>query len=281
LFFLYPALLDLKNRLPIFFSGKHQKFRERLFKFLETTIECHRKTAQIGQPRDYIDAYLEESSRIDGFGEVDLYVTLLDLFVTGSETVSTTLKWTFFLLAQHPEVQEKVVDEISTVVGSREVALSDKLSLPYVEATTLEIMRISHLAPMGVPHSLNQDFVYKGFSFPKNAIVIANLYACHMSPDTWGDPWRFRPERFLSPDGKSIVRNKALIPFGTGKRSCIGESLARDEVFLFLTNVFKTICITMPSDEPAHTLEGCPIEFANAPTRHRIVARVRSEAHSI
>ncbi|CAG7825838.1 unnamed protein product, partial [Allacma fusca] len=107
---------------------------------------------------------------------IDLYTTLMDLFVGGTETVSTTLVWAFFLLGQHPEAQEKLANEIRKVVGNREVTLSDKLSLPYVEATILEIMRMSHIAPFGTPHAVTEDLVFKGFFFPRNTIVVSNIY---------------------------------------------------------------------------------------------------------
>lgn len=275
-YFLFPALLEIRNKVTAFLPDKSDRFRTQLFAFLKKTIDEHKRTMQIGQPRDYIDAMLEESDKIDNFEELDIYTTLLDFFVAGSETTSTTLLWAFFFLSQHPEAQEKLASEILTTVGNREVALADKLSLPYVEASILEIMRLSHIAPFGTPHATTQDLVYKGFNFPKGTMVLPNIYASLMSPDIWGDPKVFRPERFLSVDGKSIVRNKAWIPFGVGKRACLGESLARDELFLFLTNLIQNLRVSVPEDEPVHSLEGSLGAGTMMPEPHRVIVTIRN-----
>ncbi|CAG7663531.1 unnamed protein product, partial [Allacma fusca] len=86
----------------------------------------------------------------------DLLVTLMDLFIGGTELTSKTFVSALCLLSQHVEVQEKMANEIITLVGSRNVALSDKPSLPYVEATILEIMRLSRVITLGLPHAVTE-----------------------------------------------------------------------------------------------------------------------------
>ncbi|CAG7785712.1 unnamed protein product [Allacma fusca] len=270
-YFIFPGLLRFKKILSFVSGDTSDKFRKRLFEFFGKVIEEHRRTMQVGQPRDFIDALLEESGKLRDFQEIDLYTTLMDLFIGGTETTSTTLVWSFFFLAQHPETQEKLANEILTVVGNRDVMLSDKLRLPYVEATILEIMRLSHIAPNAAPHAVTQDLIFKGFYLPKNTVVLPNFYAGLMSTEIWGDPDNFRPERFLTPDGKSLVRNKAWMPFGVGKRSCLGESLARDEIFLFLTNLVQQVRVSMPDDEPLHSFEGILNGGTLTPEPHRII----------
>ncbi|CAG7722119.1 unnamed protein product, partial [Allacma fusca] len=80
----------------------------------------------------------------------------------------------------------------------------------------------------------------------------SNIYGCLKSQEIWGDPEVFRPERFLGPDGKSVVRHKAMLPFSTGRRSCIGKSLAQDEIFLMLANLIQQFCVTLPEDMTAN-----------------------------
>ena len=147
-------------------------------------------------------------------------------------------------------------------------------SLPYVEAAILEVMRLSSLAPFGVPHSPTEDVVFKGYNIPKNTIIFGNLYAAHYSKSAWGDPENFRPERFLAADGKTVLRNKAWMPFGVGKRQCMGESLARDELFLFFTNLVKQFHIRMPEDEPKHSLVGVNSGVL-VPEDHNIIVQLR------
>jgi len=90
--------------------------------------------------------------------------------------------------------------------------------MPYAEAVMLEVHRMASLAPIGVPHATTQDVEFKGFKIPKNTVIFANLFACHFSKATWGDPQNFRPERFLSDDEKTFSRHPNVLPFSVGKR---------------------------------------------------------------
>jgi len=165
---------------------------------------------------------------------------MMDLFVAGAETTSTTLSWTFLLLALHPEIQEKLHEEIRRVVGmSRLPSLNDRPEMPYTEAVIMEVMRYSAMVPLAVQHRTVEDVHFHGFFIPKDTLIIPNLYCAMRDPKVWGDPDNFRPDRFLSPDGKTVVRHEAFIPFSTGRRVCLGETLARDELFLFTTSLFQ------------------------------------------
>lgn len=99
-------------------------------------------------------------------------------------------------------------------------------------------MRYSSITPSGVGHRAMADREFKGYAIPKDTSLLANLYHIHFNPKIWGDPENFRPERFLSPDGKTFKKHEALLPFLVGKRQCAGETLARDTLFLYTTNIF-------------------------------------------
>lgn len=124
-----------------------------------------------------------------------------------------------------------------------------------------------------MPHAATEDVKLKGYTIPKGAQVFANIYASHFDPDHWQEPKKFMPERFLSDDG-TLKKSKSVIPFSVGKRSCLGESLARDETFLFLTNLVKTFKISMPSEEPPHSLEGIR-GGVNTPEPHQVILSTR------
>ena len=111
--------------------------------------------------------------------------------------------------------------------------------MPYTEAVIMEVMRYSAIVPTAVQHLTTEPVKLNGYDIPAGTIVIPNLYNSLRSPKTWGDPENFRPERFLSPDESKVVRHEAFIPFSTGKRVCLGETLARDELFLFMTSLFQ------------------------------------------
>ncbi|CAG7830552.1 unnamed protein product, partial [Allacma fusca] len=125
------------------------------------------------------------------------------------------------------------------------VTLADRPNLPYAEATLQEIFRKSSLVTTGLMHTAIKDATFAGYDIPKGTWVLPNIYAIHHDENIWGDPNNFRPERFLSPDEKKVIKSENLLPFSLGRRICLGENLARDEIFLFLTNIFQRFSITV------------------------------------
>ncbi|ODM92367.1 Cytochrome P450 2J6 [Orchesella cincta] len=247
----FPWLYQLRNKLTMVFAyaKERQESIAKNMNFVKGTVEDHQSTFQKdAAPRDFIDVYLAEmektsdttSSFYKEEGLKNLTVTLLDLFVAGAETTSTTLSWEFLLLALHADKQEKLHEEIKRVVGlSRLPSLNDRPSMPYTEAVINEVMRFSAMVPLAVFHSALEDVTFKGYQIPKGTLVIPNLFCTMHDPKVWTDPETFRPERFLSEDEKTLVKNEALIPFSTGKRICLGMTLAQDELFLFTSSLFQ------------------------------------------
>lgn len=122
---------------------------------------------------------------------------------------------------------KKCQEEIDSVVGSNQLPkINDRLNLKYTEAVISEIQRISNVAPLGIAHRAMETTKFKGYIIPKNTIVIPSLYSVHMDEQYWKDPFEFRPERFLDSNG-DLVHHENFIPFGMGKRRCMGENLAK------------------------------------------------------
>ena len=90
-------------------------------------------------------------------------------------------------------------------------------SLPYTDACIMEIQRLGSIAPMAVPHRALKDIDIDGYRIPKNAMVFSVLYHILRDPDYWQDADIFKPERFLTPDGKQVIKEDRFIPFGVGK----------------------------------------------------------------
>ncbi|XP_021956777.1 cytochrome P450 2J3 [Folsomia candida] len=263
----FPFLYKLRVWFPFLFgpsAAQRTETQKKTLAFIRQHIKEHQDTYQAhAVPRDFIDVYLGEmekaavGSSFDGEeGIKNLVYTMLDLFIAGAETTSTTLTWMFLLLALNPQPQEKLFEEIDSVVGkSRLPSLHDRPNMPYTEAVIMEVMRFSAMVPTGVFHSVLEDTTFKGYFLPKNTIIVSNLYACMKSPAIWGDPDTFRPERFLAGDAKSVVRHEALLPFSTGKRVCLGESLAKDELFLFTACLFQRFRVTPDPNGPPPTMD--------------------------
>lgn len=119
--------------------------------------------------------------------------------------------------------------------------------MPYTEAVIIETARMASVIPLGVFHSALADTYFHDYFIPKGAWIWTNQYAIHMDSHVWGDPENFNPERFLSIDGKFVLRShESFMPFSVGKRECPGKSLANDTLFLFITSIFQRFT-AMPS----------------------------------
>ena len=94
--------------------------------------------------------------------------------------------------------------------------------------------------------SLYRTTTLRGMTIPKGAQVIPLLHAVHMNPELWEDPERFNPERFLSKDGTSVIKPDCFIPFGVGRRSCIGDTLVMSQLLLFFSSLLHSFDIRLP-----------------------------------
>ncbi|XP_043196959.1 cytochrome P450 2J4-like [Amphibalanus amphitrite] len=211
-------------------------------------IESHRRTVDLsGEPRDYIDCLLQEQSRQpELFTDRHLLRCILDLFVAGFDTTASTLRWAFCFLCTHQDVQQRLHDEICRVIGrERPPELANKASMPYTEAFLMETQRLSSVSGIGVAHVSTAEFQLGGYTVPRGAQVISNLAAVHLDGRLFPEPHRFRPERFLDERGQ-LRPSRALMPFSVGRRSCLGETLARTELFLFVTSVVQRYRLRFP-----------------------------------
>ena len=114
----------------------------------------------------------------------------------------------------------------------------------------MEIQRLACVAPGGIPHVANKDGHLAGYKIPKGTMLLYNIYKLHLDGDYWKEPEAFNPARFL--DG----RKEHFIPYGMGKRICMGESLARNELFIFSTLILQNFKIDIPT---CHEKGGCHV----------------------
>ncbi|XP_069970562.1 cytochrome P450 2L1 [Penaeus vannamei] len=253
-FDLMPWLLPIVPRFIRNWMGVSQMIEKTdllLDKMLEHVKE-HQKTIDRENPRDLIDAYLIEMEAQKNDPQSTMSITDLknllgDLFVAGSETTSSTIRWAIYYLAKYPEVQAKVQREIDSVVP-RDVlpSIQQKSSMPYLEAVTLEVHRLASLVRLGVFHFCAKDTVFEGYKIPKGAVLSAHQEGCHMDPAYWEKPNEFYPEHFLDAEGKILTKKEGFLPFSLGRRQCLGESLARMELFVFLSALLQNFSFSAP-----------------------------------
>jgi cytochrome P450 len=224
--------------------------------FCTQKAEEHLKTYQPGSKTDYIDAYYTEkaerertNNNAEMFDYEALHENLNLLFFAGTETTTTTLRWGLIYMMQHPDVQRKVQQEIDEVVGRERLpTMDDKLRMPYTDATILEISRMATLVPSNVVHSTLEDVHLGGYLIPKDTPIHTNLWAVHHDEKLFPDPFTFRPERFINERGQ-FVKHEAVIPFSLGKRFCLGEPLARMELFLYFASMLQKFTFVNPEGQ--------------------------------
>ncbi|XP_049992354.1 cytochrome P450 2J4 [Alexandromys fortis] len=238
-----------------YLPGSHQTlFRnwEKLKSFVSSIIDNHRRDWNPDEPRDFIDAFLTEMTKYPekttSFNEENLITSTLDLFFAGTETTSTTLRWALLFMTLYPDVQEKVQAEIDRVIGQkRQASLADRESMPYTNAVVHEVQRMGNILPVNVPREVSKDTSLNGFHLPKGTMLLTNLTALHSDPKEWATPETFNPEHFL--ENGQFKKKESFLPFSMGKRACLGEQLARSELFIFFTALLQNFTFKPPVNE--------------------------------
>ena len=239
---------------------KSCKERDELFgRIYREHVEANR----VQNPRDLADVLLkskreaeQEDSSIKGFlTDKHLIFTLSEVFMAGMETTASTLCWALLYLIHNPNIQDMLHQELDVIGKDRLPDLGDKKSLPFLEATIAETLRISTLVPLAL-HKAKVNATLQGFHIPKDTKVLVNLWSLHHDPDIWNDPNDFGPERFLDKDGNFVPAKADLyFPFSGGRRGCLGESLARIELFLGLAPLLHSFKFENPPGCDVPTLE--------------------------
>ncbi|KAL3829598.1 hypothetical protein ACJIZ3_018400 [Penstemon smallii] len=165
----------------------------------------------------------------------DIKHLLLDLFVAGTDTTSVTVEWALTELMRNPEKMLKVQNELRNAIGQTEqVQESDIPKLRYLRAVIKETFRLHPAAPLSVPHKAKEDTEINGYIVPKDTQIIVNVWAIGRDSSVWSEPDLFMPERFLEQETDVHGRHFELIPFGGGRRICLGLPLAYRMVHLMV-----------------------------------------------
>ncbi|XP_028262265.1 cytochrome P450 2U1 [Parambassis ranga] len=231
--------------------------------FLKRIITKHRETLDPENPRDLADMYLMEmlaqQAAVDednSFTEDYLFYIIGDLFIAGTDTTTNSVLWVLLYMALHTDVQDKVQAEIDKIVGRQRVpSLTDRGRLPFTEATIMEVQRLTVVVPLGIPHMASETTEFRGYTIPKGTVILPNLWSVHRDSTLWEDADTFNPARFLDHEGK-LLRKECFIPFGIGRRVCMGEQLAKMELFLTVTSLLQAFIFRLPEGKPSPPLRG-------------------------
>ncbi|XP_006860677.1 PREDICTED: cytochrome P450 2K4-like [Chrysochloris asiatica] len=254
---------------------------DELFSFIRMTFLDHRHKLNKSDPRSLIDVFLlrqqeEKDKSTEYFSDENLVALVSNLFAAGTETTASTLRWGILLMMRYPEVQKKVYDEITKVVGSAQPQIAHRTQMPYTDAVIHEIQRFANILPAGLPHATTTNITFKNYFIPKGTEVIVLLTSVLRDRTQWEKPDTFNPEHFLNSNGK-FIKKDAFIPFSVGRRMCAGESLAKMELFLFFTSLMQNFTFQPPPGVSHLDLDLTPdIGFTTRPMPHKICALPRA-----
>lgn len=253
-------------------------------RFTAVMIEEHKSTFESYEdsPRDLLDILLlhlrsnQENTSNDALDHVDVDVIVEDL-VGGYPVVTNMMMWGLLMVANEPEVQEKLFEEYQSIVGSGVPGPMNRTDLVYSEAVMYEVLRIV-CSPI-IPHVANQDTEIQGYRVPKDTMVMFNTCDLNFNPELWEEPEKFKPERYLPDPGSTdhnypkywtrnsvseiyyrfiqdgkILKPDFFLPFGTGKRSCMGDGFVRHIVYPGFSAIFGNFRVSLASGTD-------PVEF--------------------
>ncbi|XP_001100761.3 cytochrome P450 2G1 [Macaca mulatta] len=243
----WAQLYDMYSGIMQYLPGRHNRVYyliEQLKDFIASRVKINEASFDPQNPRDFIDCFLikmhqDENNPRTEFNLKNLVLTTLNLFFAGTETVSSTLRYGFLLLMKHPEVEARIHEEINQVIGPHRLpSVDDRVKMPYTDAVIHEIQRLVDIVPMGVPHNVIRDTQFRGYLLPKGTDVFPLLGSVLKDPKYFRYPEAFYPQHFLDEQGR-FKKNEAFVPFSSGKRVCLGEAMARMELFLYFTSILQ------------------------------------------
>nr|XP_055045110.1 cytochrome P450 2B4-like isoform X2 [Misgurnus anguillicaudatus] len=246
------------------FPGPHQKIFQNtteLQDFIREEVKEHRQTLDPENPRDFIDAYMleiekQKSHEDSTFHEENMVMSAADLFLAGTDTTATTIRWGLIFLMENPDVQEQCHKEIVQVLGyDRLPSMDHRDKLPYTYATVHEIQRCANIVPLGVFHETTQPTKLRGYYIPMGTMIMTNLTAIFTDKEHWKCPDTFSPENFLD-ENKHFHKPEAFIAFSMGPRVCLGETLARTELFLYFVSLLQRIHFSWPPNSQRPDMDG-------------------------
>ncbi|KAJ4846119.1 hypothetical protein Tsubulata_000810, partial [Turnera subulata] len=179
----------------------------------------------------------ENSDMMDNKGIKHLFM----LIIAGTDTTTSTIEWAMAELLRNPRTLRRAREELEQTIGiGNMVQESDVACLPYLQAIIKESLRLHPSAPLLLPREAREEVELCGFTIPKGAQILVNAWVIGRDPSIWDDPDSFVPERFLGSNIGVNGQNFEFIPFGSGRRVCLGLPLATRMLHLMLGSLINS-----------------------------------------
>ncbi|KAI8992754.1 cytochrome P450 [Trametes punicea] len=252
--------------IPLWAPGsgfKHRAYYVRglIRKTLDTPFEMVKRALHAGTAAPSFTAELIEEAAAEGITspehEEDIKGAAGVIYAAGTDTTVTAMKSFVLAMVLHPDVYKKAQAEIDRVVGpDRLPDWEDQANLPYLDCVLREVFRWNAPVPLGVPHRVQSDDVYRGHHIPDGAMVIPNIWWMTNDPEIYPEPEKFDPERYVGMSPEEAERTDPRnVVFGFGRRICPGQAFAEAGIWLAAANIIATMDLTFAKD----ALSGRPI----------------------
>lgn len=190
---------------------------------------------------DFVDVLVRVRERDDlevPISDDNLKALVLDMFVAGTDTTSSTLEWTMTQLVRHPKIMKQAQDEVRKIGHAKgKIEGNDLANLHYMKAVIKETMRLNPPVPLLVPRESMEDCVLNSYKIPAQTRVLINTYAIGRDPESWEDPLEFKPQRFLKKEIDFKGQDFRFLPFGGGRRGCPGYAFGLATVEICLARI--------------------------------------------
>lgn len=227
--------IPFRDRMPFPVVWRHRWAR----RLIHDTLVRHLRKRQQSGGDDLLTMLSRMSNADGGLTDQEMVDEAHTLALTAYDTVAEAITWTFYLLAQHPEIESRVREELQQRVGNRPVVAGDYENLPYLRRVIAESLRLYPPSWLFTRTVIESDQLPSGASLPAGVTLFMSPWVIHRREDYFPDPMRFDPDRFTE---QSIAARPAFayLPFGGGRHICIGQNLARLESLLVLATILST-----------------------------------------
>ncbi|XP_038606422.1 1,25-dihydroxyvitamin D(3) 24-hydroxylase, mitochondrial [Tachyglossus aculeatus] len=226
----------------------HTEAWDTIFKLVKSSINNRLEKYSEKPSEDFLcDIYHHNS-----LSKKELYATVTELQLAAVETTANSLMWTLYNFSRNPHVQETLLKEIQTVLPDKQTPNANDLkNLPYLKACLKESMRITPSVPF-TTRTLDKETTLEDYTLPKGTVLMLNTRVLGMNEESFKDWSRFRPERWLLE--KKKINPFAHLPFGVGKRMCIGRRLAELQLHLALCWIVRKYKVIATDSKPVDVL---------------------------
>lgn len=247
--YVYTSPIPYKEFAPNTIVSEHRRLIQRFEEIVRTELVRRREAGE--KHGDLLGDLLSVSNENDEFGDDDIIDEIRMVALTGHETVAEALMWTLWLLAKHPDEQERVADEARAL--GRTPLIEDIATLERANAAVSESLRLFPPTWLYVRRAIEPDTLPSGLSVKRGAKFYICPYVLHRDPAVFPHPEEFQPDRFL---GDARFPRGAYVPFGLGRHTCLGEPYARLAIDLAVSAITRHVELRPASDVPLHIQAG-------------------------